>query len=357
MRSAQASVEKRGEGVWKIYVELPRNPKTGKRQRMTKTVRGSRKDAERTKVSMLAMAGKPEAAMDSMTLAQFWDDIYRPYAEKHLRPTSLQGYKSKWNSYIEPHPIAGMELQRITPVVISRWLSSIDGEAKRGKAFQLLRLLLNRAVKSQLIPSNPCKGVDAPKPSEYEPEVLTAEEARAYIEHFKGDRMEPVVLLALGGGFRRSEIVALDWGDITEDGVVTVDNAVTSVGGRAEDGKTKSRFSERTVMLPESIARRLNEIRGEGPVARSKTGLRANPDHVSHDYAKALKTLPEGVRRICLKNLRHTSLTLTLEGGADLLAVSRRGGHSTVAITSRYYLRPGKSVDKAAADSLGSVLG
>ena len=36
------------------------------------------------------------------------------------------------------------------------------------------------------------------------------------------------------------------------------------------------------------------------------------------------------VKQIPLKNLRHTSLSLSIEAGVDILAVSRRTGHSNV---------------------------
>ena len=81
-----------------------------------------------------------------------------------------------------------------------------------------------------------------------------------------------------------------------------------------------------------------------------------NPDNVSKLYKDVRDTLPEDVQRISLKNLRHTSLTLALEGGADLLAVSRRGGHSSPSITARYYLRPSEEIDLNTAQGLDDLI-
>ena len=110
--------------------------------------------------------------------------------------------------------------------------------------------------------------------------------------------------------------------------------------------------------LPPSIAARLEELREDDgvPLLVNAKGGRLHPDRLTHGYLERRDTLPEGVKRVTLKNLRHTSLTLALEGGADLLAVSRRAGHSTSTITAHYYLRPHESVDEAAAAGLDELL-
>lgn len=85
-------------------------------------------------------------------------------------------------------------------------------------------------------------------------------------------------------------------------------------------------------------------------------GMPMNPDNISKYYNDIRDTLPPEVPRIPFKNLRHTSLTLALESGADLLAVSRRAGHSNVGITSAYYLRPDETVDRKTVDSFDALL-
>lgn len=66
--------------------------------------------------------------------------------------------------------------------------------------------------------------------------------------------------------------------------------------------------------------------------------------------------LDPAIPRVPLRDLRHTSLTLALEGGGSLLAVSRRAGHSSPGVTSAFYLRPHESVDVEVADGLGALL-
>ncbi len=292
MRSALGNIYKDENGVYTVSVELPRDHRTGKRRRLYKTVRGSLRDAEQAKAKLLTDIGKGEAVRDAIEMSDFWKNHYLPYVKKRLREGTVFGYEKKYKQYIEPR-FGNMLLSQIEPIVIDRWLDDIDTVNKRFEAFKMLRQILSRAVRWNLLDSNPCDRVEIPNKPTYRPEVLTAEEVRIYLEHFRDSPVEAGVLVALGGGLRRSEIVALDWEDITSDGIV---------------------------------------------------------------YAQRRNTLPEGVKRIPLKNLRHTSLTMAIESGVDLLAVSRRAGHSNVSITSAYYVRPHESVDAAAADAMDAFL-
>lgn len=356
MRSALGNIYKDENGVYTVSVELPRDHRTGKRRRLYKTVRGSLRDAEQAKAKLLTDIGKGEAVRDAIEMSDFWKNHYLPYVKKRLREGTVFGYEKKYKQYIEPR-FGNMLLSQIEPIVIDRWLDDIDTVNKRFEAFKMLRQILSRAVRWNLLDSNPCDRVEIPNKPTYRPEVLTAEEVRIYLGHFRGSPVEAGVLVALGGGLRRSEIVALDWEDITSDGIVTIDNAITSIGGEAKDDKPKTEFSNRRVHLPKFVTKRLNELRGKGPLLQNSKGERMHPEKFSALYAKQRDTLPEGVKRIPLKNLRHTSLTMAIESGVDLLAVSRRAGHSNVAITSAYYVRPHESVDAAAADAMDAFLG
>lgn len=352
MRSAQASIVEIEKGkVYRVFVEAGRDPNTGKRKRISRQVRGTRKEAERVKLELLIKAG--EGTTERMLLNDFWEFFYLPDCQKRLRATTVQGYENHYRVHIKDS-LGCYFLDRITPVVVNTWLSDIDGQARKYEALKLLRQILNKAVRWDFLASNPCSKVDMPKKQKYRPDVLTAEDSIEYIKAYSGTDIEAGVLVAIGAGLRRSEIVALNWGDITTDGAITIDDAVTSVGGRANNDIPKTSFSFRCVHLPSSIANRLNDLRGPDsqPILLDSNGNRLNPDNFSKRYRDIQKQLPKDVSRIPLKNLRHTSLTLALESGAELLAVSRRAGHSNVGITAAFYLRPHEAMDRAAADSL-----
>jgi integrase len=61
------------------------------------------------------------------------------------------------------------------------------------------------------------------------------------------------------------------------------------------------------------------------------------------------------LRRVQFKNLRHSHACLLLDAGVDLYTVSRRLGHSSVAVTESHYVRPSERADRAAAEALRIV--
>ena len=347
MRSAQASVVEIEKGKrYRIFIEDGYGA-DGKRKRVSKTVRGTRKEAEQVKNRMLVERGR--VAADRLTLNSFFDAFFLPSAEDRLRPSTVQGYRSHYKSYLR-NSIGELELAAITPMTVNRWLAGIQGEAARYEAFRALKMILAKAVRWEMLPANPCASVDPPKRKQYKPEVLTRAEALLYIEHFRGTPIEAAVLIAIGCGLRRSEIVALNWSDI-QDGTVLVDNAITVVDGKVVDAPPKTRFSTRRVFIPSSIDKALKRLKtaADAPLLTDADGQRMLPNTLTALYRKHLAKLPPEVKRVSLKNLRHTSLTLALESGADILAVSRRAGHATVNITASYYLRPSDELDASTA--------
>lgn len=358
VRSAKASIVELDKGKrYRVFVEAGRDPNTGKRIRLTRTVRGGRKAAEEAKAELLAMAGESSAARADITLESFWSEMYLPGCEARLRPTTVSGYKKDYKTYVKG-PLGGLKLSRLTPVVVSRWLDGIPDAVKKHRACKMLKMILARAVKLDLMDYNPCDRVELPKRRRYRPEVLDAAQAERYLEEFRGTVCETAVLIALGGGLRRSELVALDWDDVSREGAVRVHHAVTVVDGRPHDDATKTEFSERTVHLPASVAARLNELRmPRGPVVRDSNGNRFHPDALTRAYIRIRDKMPEDLPRVSLKNLRHSSLTILVDSGADLLAASRRAGHSDVSITSAYYVRPHDVVDKNAAEMMERAFG
>lgn len=356
MRSSKGSIEKIGKDHYRVFVEFPRDPVTGKRKRKTKTVRGSKKKAEETKIRLLMEAGDVEAIEEDMTLDVFWTGYYFPRVESECRPNTVAGYRYKYETFWR-EPLGSLLLREITPALVERELSAIEGQKKRLQAFKMLRQILNHAVRSNFLSLNPLNNMYVPKVERYHPEVLSADQVILLLEHFHGHPIEPAVLVAVGCGLRRSEIAALDWGDL-KGGQVVVDDAITTVRGKPHRDLPKSETSRRLVTVPGFAMSRLDQIRrsNDSPLVTDTDGGRMNPDNITKAYIRHMKDAPEGLPYVSLKNLRHTSLTLTYESGVDLLTVSRRAGHSGTAITAHYYLRPSHAVDEAAADSLDRLI-
>lgn len=357
MRRRLGSKTELEKGHYHVTVEAGINPETGKRARKSAEVYGSDRDAEKAIASLFVSVGKGDKVQEKLTLDDYFHYVFLPNAEGRIQGRTIVGYTSNYNSMIK-NKLGGLKLHQITPPVIDKWLASFNSEKRKFEGFKTLRLILRRAIKDRLLDDDPIKHVDAPKHKLADPVVISSKEAAAYIKHSYGNIVEPLILVLIGSGIRVEEFTPLTWGDITQDGDLTIDKATTYYGKQKFEDGTKTDFSDRVIRLPGFVTKRLNEIRegDEVPLMHHPDGSAMTYTNIYNRYKKWIKTLPEGITRTTMQNLRHTSLTLTLEGGAELLTVSRRAGHSNINITATYYLRPNKSIDESAADGLDNLL-
>ena len=356
MRSAQASIQKLDDRRWRIRVEAPRDPRTGKRRQLSKTVRGSRKDAEKAKHELLIKAGV-DGVCTRLTLSEYAWQVFFPEQRNELAQLTVEAYERRFRLHVEP-ALGNKVLPDITAHDLRRWLPSVGKPTVQKEARKVLNALMQHAVYNGHLEHNPCRNLKPPKVEKYRPEVLDAQDVEVYLWHFKNTWSEPAVLLAIGAGLRRGEIIALDVDDVdAKTGAVKIESSIVPTAQGAKEKGTKTENGVRTVHLPRSILARLLEVMPEsGAIVRNQDGTRMRPDVLTHRYEKDRATLPDGVPRISLKNLRHTSLTLAFDSGADLLDVSRRAGHSSTTITADYYVRPKGERDMKAAEMMDEKL-
>lgn len=325
---------------------------TGERRRISKTVRGSRRDAETVLARMLLEVGKlPETGV---SVEQYLNNMFLPHAETRVRVRTYNDYKSKIETHINP-VLGQIGLSDLTPYQLDSWIDGVTGsDQTRLHVYRVLCSALNLAVRWRLIPHNPIHAVEPPTVRHEKPDTLNVKEAKAYLDAFKGHQLEPIILLALGAGLRRSELAGLTWADIDfKNKTVSITRGLHDVRGAVIEEETKSATSNRVVALPEWVVTALEPLRGIGPLV-VEDGKAMAPWRISKFYK--LHVAAKKLRKIQLKNLRHSHATLMLASGADVYTVSRRLGHSTVAITEKHYIKPGEAADRAAADAFNLSL-
>lgn len=354
-RSALGSVKKDAAGVWRIRVNLGRDPITGKRRSKEKRLRGSKRQAEAVLARMLVEAGQGSAAA-SMTLGDYIDTAYMPYVRSRLRQDTLSKYEADIETRIRPI-LGSTPLSALDGAMVEAMLRGIEGPGTRLSAYKTLRQILRHARRNRAVTWVATDAVETPTVPRYEPTVLSAEQASQVLAAFVGDPVEAAVLLALGCGMRRSEICGMDWEDIDLEGrTARVRTSYTYVDGVGYENDPKTYNSRRVVSIPAGFADRLREIRpagASGPVLAGKDGGRMHPDAVSHRFARVCKAA--GCHWTSLKNLRHSHATIMLSAGVDVVTVSRRLGHSSVSVTDRFYLRPRRAADEGAASAFDAL--
>jgi integrase len=237
-----------------------------------------------------------------------------------------------------------------------------------------VRRCLNDAVRRKLIAANPVGDSKKPLVMRHKVEPMPPERARAILDAVKGDTYGPIFSVAIGTGLRRGELLGLRWSDVDLSArSITVRQALLNLRGQSQPtfAKPKTRDSEaRVVDMPPFVVDALREHRARqlearllvGPAWRDldlvfagATGLPLDAGHVTTRLHRLLA--PLGLGHVRLHDLRHAFASLSLAAGVELAVVSKNLGHSTLAITSDYYLHLIPAQKRDAAERLGAYLG
>ena len=268
-----------------------------------------------------------------------------------IRSTTKELNQSWLKNHLFP-AFGNIPLNRLTIEHGRKYLSDDSrSPSLHEKTMTKCRQILNDAVTEGLIASNPFATLKLPKAQVKEAQILTLSELEAVIElidpHFK-------TLVGLTGytGIREGELFGLHPNNVDLDkGVIHVVEQLYPNGVR---GEPKTKASKRKVTIPNFLIGDLEEqlyLRSsEEFVFTSKKGSYIQKNNFIKRYWKpAINQIREGFR---FHDLRHTSVSLAIDMGANLKAVSVRAGHSSVKTTLDVYGHLMPSADADLADTL-----
>lgn len=346
MRRSLGSITKRSNGTWLVRVTLP--TLDGKQKRTSKTVRGSKREAEKVLQSMLAQAG--HVTTDDMTFADYIELQYKPWHDaQYPRRDSARRFAKKMEYLVAD--FGARKLSQLTPQLLETWAATAPEYNVNG-----MKAALTKAVQWRLIDRNPLEAV---KPHRARPKKqrFTAEEAARIVEAFKDVDIEPVVLLMLMCGMRREEALAMDWSRIDfKTGLARIDRTWHYGDGEGWFEKTKNATSTRMVTIDPATLARLDEIRRRGDVVRMgaiceiRLGCRMAPSTCAKRWGEIARPLL-GSRYLPMKSLRHTHASLCLEAGVPMEAIARRLGHASTKLTESTYAEA-PQIEAGCADAM-----
>ena len=332
--------------------------------------RAARRHAETRLAALVAAAAVPVPAASATTVAAHltqWLDTIAPT----VAGSTLYAYRGTVRRVLIP-ALGHLRLDRIGPNDAERLYAAHSAHGDAPATVRHYHTVLHRAladaVRWRLLPTNPIAGARPPRQDAGHPPHWSAAEARAFLAAATGDPLEALWRLALDGGLRIGEILALAWDDADPDrAVVTVRRTLTRTAGGATviGDRPKSSSGRRTVDLsPATVAvlraHRAREAarriaRGQRPALlfAANTGVHLAPSTVRDRLDRLCRAA--GVPWIGCHGLRHTSATLIVAAGVPLNVVQRRLGHANLAQTMRYahVLDAGQ---RAAADAIGAAL-
>lgn len=300
--------------------------------------------------------------------------------DSDLKATSFCRYETAYRNHIYDTRLMTLMLSKVTSLDVQRCLNELS---KKGKPYstireslKVLKMFFNYATDAGYIAKYPCKNVKIPgeRPKERKIDVFTDTEIDKIKSSLKDHRLRFLILLALGTGMRKGELLALHYEDIL-DTTIHVHRSLASVTEIEEDAsrnremkiwEPKSQDSNRKIPMPKELLKELalhKRVQAEerlhlGLSGRSAlvfttvTGNLLDDSNVNRAYKRILKSA--GVPDRKFHTLRHTYATKLLKNGVDVKTVQELMGHSDITITM-VYLHPDMTTKELAAESLNQL--
>ena len=154
----------------------------------------------------------------------------------------------------------------------------------------------------------------------------------------------------------QGELLGLKWSDIDLDkGIIHVRRQVLRQNGKVVEAPLKTKNSYRNIAIGADTVKVLKGMEQKDEcVFPSPFGGPMSPDSVLHMLQRVLKRA--GLERIRFHDLRHTFSVLALQNGVDVKTLSSMLDHYSAAFTLDTYAHVTTSMQKQAANAVGSFL-
>ncbi|MSY10542.1 MAG: tyrosine-type recombinase/integrase [Actinobacteria bacterium] len=268
-------------------------------------------------------------------------------SETRLKPKTRATYDSLWKCLVGPK-WGNSQISGITKAEVKNWLieskSSTGnkvGASRMRQSLFVLNALLNHAVEMSLINKNVLGELRSilPKLNEV-PKKRTLEEHE--LELLANECGENKLLILIAGylGLRWAELVALTPEDFDfRNKSIQISKTMSEVNGTFQLVTTKSGHSRSVPILEFFQVELMEKVMATPsgtPVFHSSKGryLRSS-NFAKRVFIPALERA--NLSKITFHDLRHTAISHQIQGGADIVSVSKVAGHSSPATTLRIY--------------------
>ena len=389
------SIEKRGKNSYRLIVHEGYDL-NGKPLRHTKTVHGTKKDAE-VELAKFVTEVQNGLVVDgkSLTFCEFTEIWKRDYGSKELAPSTYKRYCRILETRLLPY-FGHFYINKLKPTDIMRFYDLLYNDTQiirkknnngkktlrplSGKTIlehhRLLRAMLHKAVYWQLIVANPAERVQPPKAKKPKRRYYDDEQTKILLENLETLSEDQIkykvaIILTVFTGVRLGELMGLEWTDIDfKNGIVNINRASQYLADKGVFTKVpKTESSIREVAIPDFVISLLDEYKlwyedqkslyGElwtnsNRLFVQNDGKTMHPSTISKWFVKYIEQI--GLPVINFHGLRHTNATLLISQNIDVAVVAARLGHAQITTTFNFYVHPIISHNRKAGNVLENLL-
>jgi integrase len=274
--------------------------------------------------------GTPQ--LGTVSLSEFVSETYLPWAEANKRSWRTDEYIANW--WVEA--FSGKTLREVSPLAIEKHkrdraqsitkLGTVRSPASVNMELAVLSRIFSLAIDLEVAAINPCRKVRKLRTDNKRTRYLSEDEEMRLLGNLTGRRkhLRPIVMLALGTGMRRGELLSLRWPQVDfPRGVIHVTHTKTA----------KDRMMPMSQRVRELLLKMHRGRKGEHVFAsRLKKG-------------RALVEIKRAFRAACddagiadfhFHDLRHTFATRVGDAGHNSRTIADLLGHSNTLQSDQY---------------------
>jgi integrase len=385
--NSEGSIYKMRDGRWRAAVTIGKNPNgSPKRKVFTAATRHEVQDqlAAGLRDLQLGLLVAPEKQSVGQFLMWWLNDVVKP----SVRPKTMQFYEFVSRIHLIPG-LGHIPLQKLAPQQVQSFLnerlatpSERTGHPLSARSVRHIHRTLCTALSSALkygsVARNVALSVDPPRAVKPNCQYFSVEQARAFLQVAKEDRLFALYATVLSLGLRLGEAFGISWGDVDLDtGRFNIRQALQRISKKIYPTKAglqlvepKGGYSDRVVTLPAvaiSALRRHEALQQEerrwagtkwrndwNLVFTGKIGKPLDERHVLSQFQNLLALA--GLPKMRLHDLRHSAVAILIAQGVNIKAISELLGHSSVAFTLQVYGHLLEETKRETADKMDAAL-
>lgn len=289
------------------------------------------------------------------TLRQYVDGVFMPAKELTISESTRSSYRQFLDLYVLP-TLGDFNIEDITTAMLSKLI--LDHQKKQYahssavKLYVILCGIFKMAYLDETLDVNPMLRVSRPKPrkdeipQEESKKAYTVDQLRHILKCLENEplKWQTYINVMADTGARRGEICGLRWDDINfESGYITIRRNLLYTKdkgvylGSPKNGRSRIvDVGEDTLALLRHLrAEQLHSSLNDYVFTQDDNEDPMNPQSPTRYFAKFGRKY--GIDDFHPHKLRHTSASIAILHGADIVSVSSRLGHSDTAVTLRMY--------------------
>lgn len=334
-----------------------------------------------SKGEILNRAQEKQKAIEEQTEASKLKTV-KQYAEGVFMPTKeatfSENARSSYRMFLDKHiiPVIGESLLiDVSSAMLTKLLIDFQkngyAHASAVKLYNILNGIFEMAFLDDSIPMNPMMKVKRPAPRKDEniqdesEKAFTVQELNKVLDCVKQEplKWQVYINLAADSACRRGELCGLWWSDIDWDaGTITIRRNLQYTTAKGIYTAAPKNGKVRTVDVGAETLNLLRMLRA----AQAQTCISqwiftqdgtTEPMH-PQSPTRYFKRFGEryGIEDFHPHKLRHSSASIAITNGADVVSVSERLGHSDTAVTLRMYAHANEESIRRAGQTVRDAL-